>query len=275
MTSKINTILIVGATSGIGEAFARRFHSMGKKVIIAGRRADKLTALKTELSGIETVEWDIADFNRLPGQVSEILKSHPTLDTVFINAGIQKSFSLLDPTTSTPESVVAEINTNFTAPVLLTQLFIPHLLSLASAGKPANLLVTSSALAFFPFGFYPVYAPTKAAVHSFIITLRQQLNYAPPTVQKNFSIVEIVPPYTDTGIDSAHRERVNELQGGAEKAFKPMPLADYIDQAFASLDELDDEGNLKKEVGVGFGQMGIETWRASFGKALEGMGVKC
>lgn len=54
-----------------------------------------------------------------------------------------------------------------------------------------------------------------------------------------------------------------------------MPLADYIDQAFASLVELDDEGNLKKEVGVGFGQMGIETWRASFGKALEGMGVKC
>ncbi|TVY18012.1 putative oxidoreductase [Lachnellula arida] len=275
MTSKINTILIIGATSGIGEAFARRFHSIGKKVIVTGRRADKLIALRTELSGIETIEWDVTDFNRLPGQVSEILKSHPTLDTVFVNAGIQKSFLLLEPATSTPESVVTEINTNFTAPVLLTQLFVPHLLSLASAGESANLLVTSSAMAFFPFGFYPVYAPTKAAVHSFIIALRQQLNFAPPTAQKNFSIVEVVPPYTDTGLDTAHRDMVNEMQGGAQKAFKPMALADYIDQAFASLDEFDEEGNLKKEVGVGFGQMGIETWRASFGKAFEGMGVKC
>jgi short-subunit dehydrogenase involved in D-alanine esterification of teichoic acids len=56
MTSNINTILIVGATSGIGEQFARRFHSLGKKVIITGRRADKLTALEQELSGIESVQ---------------------------------------------------------------------------------------------------------------------------------------------------------------------------------------------------------------------------
>lgn len=53
MTSKMNTILIVGATSGIGEQFARRFHGLGKKVIVTGRRADRLSALENELSGIE------------------------------------------------------------------------------------------------------------------------------------------------------------------------------------------------------------------------------
>ena len=54
MDSRVSTILIIGATSGLGEGYARRFHSMGKKVIITGRRADRLSALKKELPGLET-----------------------------------------------------------------------------------------------------------------------------------------------------------------------------------------------------------------------------
>lgn len=54
MSSRIDTILIIGATRGIGEAMARRFHSMGKKVIAAGISEDKLTQLAQELPGLET-----------------------------------------------------------------------------------------------------------------------------------------------------------------------------------------------------------------------------
>lgn len=54
MSARINTILIIGATRGIGEAMARRFHSMGKKVIAAGISQDKLTKLAQELPGLET-----------------------------------------------------------------------------------------------------------------------------------------------------------------------------------------------------------------------------
>lgn len=54
MTSRINTILIIGATTGIGEGLARRFHALGKKVIITGRRQDRLDALAAELKGVET-----------------------------------------------------------------------------------------------------------------------------------------------------------------------------------------------------------------------------
>lgn len=54
MSSRINTILIIGATAGIGEAFTRRFHAMGKKVIGTGRNQEKLSSLANELPGLET-----------------------------------------------------------------------------------------------------------------------------------------------------------------------------------------------------------------------------
>lgn len=54
MSARIHTILILGATGGIGEALVRRFHSLGKKVIATGRRQQKLTQLAQELPGLET-----------------------------------------------------------------------------------------------------------------------------------------------------------------------------------------------------------------------------
>ena len=54
MLQKMKTILIIGATSGIGEGFARRFHSMGKRVVITGRREERLSALAKELPGLQT-----------------------------------------------------------------------------------------------------------------------------------------------------------------------------------------------------------------------------
>lgn len=41
MVANMNTILIIGGTSGLGEGFARRFHGLGKKVIVTGRRQDR------------------------------------------------------------------------------------------------------------------------------------------------------------------------------------------------------------------------------------------
>lgn len=55
MSARISTILILGATRGIGEALARRFHAMGKKLIITGRERDedKMQLLANEMPGLE------------------------------------------------------------------------------------------------------------------------------------------------------------------------------------------------------------------------------
>lgn len=54
MSDKFGTILIIGATSGLGEGIARRFHAQGKKVIVTGRRQDRLDVLEKELPGLST-----------------------------------------------------------------------------------------------------------------------------------------------------------------------------------------------------------------------------
>ena len=54
MSKNFDTILIIGATSGLGAGFARRFHAAGKKVIATGRRVERLESLQKELPGLET-----------------------------------------------------------------------------------------------------------------------------------------------------------------------------------------------------------------------------
>ena len=216
---------------------------------------------------------DVSDLSSLPCHVDELLKKFPDLDTVFLNAGIQVSFSFLDASTSSSEAVTNEINTNLTGPMILTHLLLPHLQTVASKGKSANLLFTGSGLAFIPLGVYPVYCPTMAAKHSFAVCLRQQIASADVNVQKNLAIQEIAAPYVDTDLDANHRDFVTAAQGGPGKAMPAMPLKGFLDKALQGMEELDEKGRPKKEVGVGFSQTGIDTWRGSFGKALEGMGI--
>jgi len=268
MSGRINTILIIGATSGIGEAMARRFHSMGKKVIAAGISAGKLTQLAQELPGLETHTWDVTDLANLQGHVETILSAFPTLDTVFINAGIQNHYMILQPPKT--EDVVGEVTTNLIAPSLIAQSFAPHLLALAQAGTKTNLFLTSSSLAYFPLAFYPTYCATKAGISAFAKIVRMQLSYAGC---KDLNVVEIVPPYVDTPLNAHHREQTDAMQGGKDKAYPPMPLADYIDGLFAALEQTDADGSFQKEIGVGLGAQGVAVWRNTFPKLYEGMGI--
>jgi short-subunit dehydrogenase involved in D-alanine esterification of teichoic acids len=173
------------------------------------------------------------------------------------------SFSFADPSTSSDTAIATEVTTNLTAPLILTRLLLPHLLALK---KPASILFTSSGLGFVPIGFYPVYCPTKAAIHSFCVALRQQIN---PIPGNQVSVIEIAPPYVDTALDAGFRGQVNEAMG--EHKMAPMPLKEYMDITMATLEGA--EAKDLKEVATGFADMGVSTWRGSFGKVLEGMGI--
>lgn len=206
-------------------------------------------------------------------KIEGILKDFPSIDSAIITAGVQKCFNLFDPSTTTPEVIASEISTNLTATTILVHYLTPHLLRLAQKGTKSNLFLTSSTLAYIPLSFYPTYCASKAGVATLTKVVRQQLSYI-PVAKDNMAVVEIVPPYTDTPLDRDHRAATIAMQGGADKAFAPMPLAEYIDKFFEALDAaVGPDGSMKQEIGVGFGAVGVDTWRKSFGAVYEGMGM--
>ncbi|TVY50900.1 putative oxidoreductase DltE [Lachnellula cervina] len=253
MSANIKKILIIGATSGLGEAFARHFHSTGKKVIAAGRRIERLHALESELPGLETIQLDVTDFANLESKLSSILSTHPDLDSVFIMSGKQDVTDFKNPASTSSPSIISEVNTNLIAPLLISRVVVPHLLALPS---PATLITVSSGLAFVPVPKWPVYDATKSGIHAFSVALRSQL------AGTNVHVIELAPPHVDTPLDLLHR-------GDPGKVPNPMPLDEYMATAVKGFET---EG--VKEIATGFSEIGVKAWRGAFGPILEHLGFR-
>ena len=191
MELKDRTVLVTGGASGIGLALATRFQTAGSRVIVCGRREHALTAARAAHPGLETRVCDVAD----PAQRVELarwaVERFPALDVLVNNAGIQRRVpaTQLEPWHETAH----EIAINLEAPIHLAKLLLPHLRS-----RPAAAIVNvGSGLAFAPLALAPVYSATKAAMHSFTLSLRHELAGTP------VEVVEIVPPAVQTDLGGA------------------------------------------------------------------------
>ncbi|QDK36385.1 SDR family oxidoreductase [Bdellovibrio sp. NC01] len=216
MELKGNTILITGGGSGIGFALASRLAKNGNKVIICGRRAEQLAEAQKSCPELIPLQADISTAHGREELVSEIIQKYPDLNVVINNAGIQNR---LPPLTEKQDwsKHEMEIATNLEAPMHLAMLFIPHLLG---QRNPFIINVTSG-LAFVPIYFLPTYCATKAALHSFTLTLRHQLKATP------IKVVEIAPPAvnTDLGGKNLHNHGV-DLNLFADHCMKHLEQGD-------------------------------------------------
>jgi NADP-dependent 3-hydroxy acid dehydrogenase YdfG len=81
------TVIVTGASSGIGASTARLLHAAGAYPVLAARRADRLTALSKELDGALAVPTDVTDLAQVRDLVAATLDRHQRIDGLVNNAG--------------------------------------------------------------------------------------------------------------------------------------------------------------------------------------------
>ncbi|KAF2110660.1 short-chain dehydrogenase/ reductase-like protein [Lophiotrema nucula] len=225
MSLKYNKVLLIGATSGIGLAYAEKVVEDGKKVIVIGRRKENLDAFveKHGKDKAEAVQFDIAQLDQIPQFAKVITEKHPDLDCVLLNAGIQRGHDFSDPSSVDLSVLGLEFTTNYLSYVHLTHAFLPHL---QKQKNETSLIYTSSGLALVPLVKRLNYCASKAALHHFILCLREQMKDGPGDVK----VIEIFPPAVQTELhDEKHQP---DIKNGRQMG---MPLDQFTEESWAKL----------------------------------------
>ncbi|PVH80744.1 NAD(P)-binding protein [Cadophora sp. DSE1049] len=242
------TVLVLGATSGIGLALAEKLISNGSHVIAVGRRQENLNQLQQE-HGKEKVsiyQFDVNELEKIPKFVDEITTTHPTLSSIILNSGIQRRLDFTSPSTIDLLQVTTELTTNYLSPLHFTTAFLPHLQYLSKTQNiPTSLIFTTSGLALIPILRCPNYCASKAAMHHLILCLREQLK----STDGDVGVIEILPPAVQTELhDSKHQPDLKDGGGFG------MPLDEFTEEAWRGLCKGE------TDIAVGMANMSYEGW---------------
>jgi|1185.fasta_scaffold02404_2 uncharacterized oxidoreductase len=219
-----NTIFITGGSSGIGRGLAEAFHQRGNQVIISGRREFRLKELCHRHPGLASYVMDVTSAESIKDVAQRVVADCPALNCVINNAGVQMHINFSPESALEDEHLQMEIATNLLAPIRVTAAFLPHL-----ATQPhATLINVSSGLAFVPVARFPVYCATKAAIHSWTMSLRHQLR------NTKVKVIELIPPYVATELGGAGKPALNIAR-------PPMPLDAFVTEAMKELESDADE----------------------------------
>lgn len=190
------SILVTGASSGIGKATAIECSKLGANVILLGRNEERLeTALsECEGDGHKTIKYDLGDLDHIP----ELVDSIEILDGVVHNAGVNTKYLVK---TINRDKIDELFHTNYYAPVLMTQLMLKN----KKLNKNASLVFISSISTNFASVSNALYASSKGALNSFVRCLAMEI--APRGMRANV----IQPGVIDTPILRAYA-MTDELQ---------------------------------------------------------------
>jgi uncharacterized oxidoreductase len=166
---------------------------------------------------MKSVELNLEDPASIASVAKKLVVENPKLNVLINNAGIMKIDDLSDPVDDA--LLVSTVTTNLFGPIRMTGALIEHL----KKQDQATVINVSSGLGFVPLATSAVYSATKAALHSYSLSLRYKLKGT------SVKVLELAPPWVQT-----------DLMSGNEDP-RAMPLAQFIEETMKALGSDADE----------------------------------
>ncbi|GKZ62742.1 hypothetical protein AnigIFM49718_010165 [Aspergillus niger] len=262
MSFPYKKVLLIGATSGtslcqspkrevtgadtatgIGRDLATSFIQHGRFVIAVGRRQGNLDAFVQEHGADRAAAFqlDTSQLDKIPFFL--VTQRHPDLDCVFVNSGIQRRSVFSEPEAINMAVIAEEMNVNYISYVALTKEFLPFFQS--EKDTPTSFIYTSSNLALVPILRCSNYCASKAALHHWILCLREQLK------ETNIRVIEVFPPIVETELhDPKHQPDMAETVKGRFG----IPVGQFTKEAMEKLFTGSDQ------IPVGLSNIAFNTW---------------
>lgn len=216
--------LITGASSGIGEACARKFAEGGYDLILTARRAEKLAALKAELEAegtkVKTLTFDIRDAEAAEKAVDSLEPEWRKIDVLINNAGL--ALGLDKEYEGDPDDWNTMIDTNIKGLLTMTRLIVPGMVE-RNEGHVINIGSVAGDAAYAKGN---VYCATKAAVKTITDGLRIDL------AETAVRVTNLKPGLVETNFSNVRFHGDNQRADNVYKGITPLTGADIADVAF-------------------------------------------
>lgn len=178
-------VWVTGASSGIGREMVVQLNRMGYRIIASGRNRQALELLASQFSGVDILDFDVADDASVPAVQRELLKFTDHIDKVILNAGNCEYLDFQEPRWEMIKEITA---VNFYGMVNCVEAALPLL---KKAQSPQIVGICSQATQA-PFPRAEAYGASKAAARYFLESLRMDLK------PFNIDVTVILPGFVDT-----------------------------------------------------------------------------
>lgn len=226
-----SVIWITGASSGIGEAAAKKFSKEGYSLILSSRKLNELDRVKNECAhpdAIRLLPLDLSDGSDFDKKAAEAIAFFGKIDILLHNGGISQR-SLIKDTRLEVDRKLMEVN--YFGTVALTKAILPHFIQ----RKSGQFAVVTSLVGKFASPYRSSYAASKHALHGFFDTLRAE-HY-----QDGISVTMICPGFIRTQVSinalTADGSPLGEMDEAQDKGMSPDACASEMFDAILSKKE--------------------------------------